>query len=290
MKIKMLAAAIAGVFMLSGCVPQTDPDEGLTQEEREIKAVAEWFSESMTDEDEFADTKEYQYYARTLGLEKEAFLSADMWEIFYNPEININREIDEKAYFLIRLDPEKLIDIYAENNSCTADEICGRLSLTKDQLYYNWGYTVSAVDYAENHEDNVAAYSNEEKEIFGAYNRENRQIVMSTHLLTVDISSKNAVTYSSVPKELSVRQRDLLHSSGKLYNDYSKYSDDEKNPALYVSGIGIRRVMPLSIPNAFAEAVDTDITVMINDSPFSYGCTDEDKVDISAFEESGASE
>lgn len=114
MKIKMLAAAIAGICMLSGCVPQTDPDEGLTEEEREIKAVAEWFSESMTDEDEFIDTKEYQYYARTPGLEKEAFLSADMWEIFYNPEININREIDEKAYFLIRLDPEKLIDIYAD--------------------------------------------------------------------------------------------------------------------------------------------------------------------------------
>lgn len=52
----------------------------------------------MNDEDEFTDTKEYQYYARTLGLEKDAFLCADMWEVFYNPYININRDIDEKSY------------------------------------------------------------------------------------------------------------------------------------------------------------------------------------------------
>ncbi len=280
MKIKLFAAVFAVMFMLTGCVQKSNPDTELSQEEKEIKAVSEWFSNSMNDEDEFTDTKEYQYYARTLGLEKDAFLSADMWEVFYNPDININRDIDEKSYYLIRLDPKKLISIYAENNDCTEYEICKMMSLTSDQLYYNWGYTASAADYADNHKDGKAAYSKLEEDIFGRDNGENRQIVMSTHFLTVDISDKNSVTYISEAKELKIRQRDMLRSTTKETYDYTAYTDDEKNPSFTVNNIGIRRVLPLSIPNAFKDAVDTEITVMLNQSPFSYGCKSEDKVII----------
>lgn len=280
MKKGLFAAVFAVMFMLTGCVQKSNSDTELSEEEKEIKAVSEWFSNSMTDEDDFTDTKEYQYYARTLGLEKDAFLSADMWEVFYNPDININRDIDEKAYYLIRLDPKKLISIYAENNGCTEDEICKMMSLTSDQLYYNWGYTVSAADYADNHKDGKAAYSRLEEDIFGRDNGENRQIVMSTHFLTVDISDKNSVTYTSEAKELKIRQRDMLRSTTKETFDYSIYTDDEKNPSFTVNNIGIRRVLPLSIPNAFKDAADTEITVMLNQSPFSYGCKSEDKVMI----------
>lgn len=272
-----LPVALASAMLMSGCLAQNNNTIELTQEEKEINAVSEWFSKSMTDEDEFADTKEYQYYARTLGLEKDAFLTADMWEIFYSPDININREIDEKAYYLIRLDPKKLIEIYAANNNCTANDLCGKLSLTADQLYYNWGYTASAIDYAENHEDGKATYSQLEEDVFGKHNGENRQIVMSTHFLVVDIEDGNAITYLSESKELKTRQRDFLRSTTKETYNYSAYTDEEKEPAFTVNGIGIRRVLPLSVPNAFPGAADSDITVMINQSPFSYGCKDEDK-------------
>lgn len=282
MRIRIFAAAIAAAVLLSGCTVRTaDTGTELTQEEKEIKEVSEWFSDSMTDEDEFADIKEYQYYARTLGLDKDSFLTADMWEIFYNPDININRGIDEKAYYPIRLDPKKLISIYAKNNGCTEDEICKKLSLTSDQLYYNWGYTASAADYADNHKDGKASYSQLEEEIFGRDNGENRQVVMSTHFLIVDISDKNSVTYTSEAKELKIRQRDMLRSTTKESFDYSAYTDEEKKPSFTVNNIGIRRVLPLSISNAFKDAADTEITVMLNQSPFSYGCKSEDKILIS---------
>lgn len=275
---KRIFLSVLAVALMTGCMAQSDPDVELTQEEKELNAVSEWFSDSMTDEEEFSDTKEYQYYARTLGLEKDAFLSVDMWEVFYSPDININRDIDEKAYYLIRLDPKKLIDIYAENNSCTANDICRKMSLTADQLYYNWGYTVSAADYADNHEDNKATYSKLESDIFGQHNGENRQVVMSTHFLVVDIADGNSVTYLSEAKELKIRQRDILRSTTKETCDYSAYTSEEKESAFSVNGIGIRRVLPLSIPNAFEGAADSDITVMVNQSPFSYGCTDADKI------------
>ena len=278
MKIKYLTAVLAAAILMTGCTVQNNADSDIPQEEQEIRAVAEWFSESMNDDDEFPDVKDYQYYARTLGLEKDAFLSADMWEVFYNDSININREIDGTAYYLIRLNPEKLIEIYAKNNNCTTDEICNKLSLTYDQLYYNFGCTASAVDYTKNHKDNKTAYSELEADIFGRDNGENRQIVLSTHILAVDIEDGNSVTYSEGTEQLTILCRDLLKSTTKLTHNYSEYTEDEKNPAFYVNGVGIRRVLPLSLPNAFKEAVDTDITVMLNLSPFSYGCIDEDKI------------
>ncbi|MCM1525196.1 MAG: hypothetical protein NC120_12150 [Ruminococcus sp.] len=72
-------------------------------------------------------------------------MSAEMWEVFYSENININRDVDEKAVYLIRLDPNKLLEIYAENNDTTVERVCGKLSLTPEQLYYNFGYTAAAV-------------------------------------------------------------------------------------------------------------------------------------------------
>ena len=36
----------------------------------------------------------------------------------------------------------------------------------------------------------------------------------------------------------------------------------------------------LALPNGWANAKDTAVTIMFNMSPFSYGCTDEDRIDI----------
>ena len=286
---KKLTAFICAAMIMSGCTVQTAEDESLSQQERELKAITEWFSESMTDEDDFPDKKEYQYYARAVGLDKDAFLSADMWEVYYNEAININRDVDEKAVYLIRLNPDSLLEIYAQNNNSTVDRICRELSITHDQLYYNWGYTSTAVNYTKNHKDNIAAYSDKEAEIFGIDNGENRQIVMSTHMLTVDTANGNTVKYSASIPELEIRQRDILHSTTKMTYNYSDYTEDEKNPAVVINSIGIRRVLPLSVPNGWTAATDTDITVMFNQSPYSYGCTDSDKINLSG-EESEVSE
>ncbi len=42
----------------------------------------------MTDIEAFPDMTDYQYYARTLGLDKDHFLDPAIWEVFYNEEIN----------------------------------------------------------------------------------------------------------------------------------------------------------------------------------------------------------
>lgn len=280
MKLKRIAAVIAAAIIgtaLTGCgVSSKNRIDDLTEEEREWQSLREWFNICLKDEEEFPDMKDYQYYARTLGLDKDAFLSWDMWEVFYNENININRDVDGKVIFLIRLDPRELLEIYAENNSCTVDEICGELSLTEDQLYYNWGYTAAAVNYSKNHRDKKSAYSGKEKRIFGDDNGENRQTVMSTHFLTVDNFDGGSVSYSGTAENLDIRREDLLHITSKNSYDYSAYTDDEKNAAFTVNGIGIRYVLPLSVPNGWTEAEDKDITVMFNVSPFSYGCTDSD--------------
>lgn len=270
-----LTAAVA----MTGCTNQkAEETVVLSQQEKEIAAVAEWFSESMTDAEDFPDIKDYQYYARAVGLDKDALLTADMWEVFYNEEININREIDGKAIYLIRLDPYKLLEVYAANNNSTVERVCESLSLTSEQLYYNWGYTAASVNYTKNHKDGKAAYSEKEQKIFGIDNGEDRQSVMSTHFLTVDIANGNTVRYSNTIPELEIKQRDNLRSTTKMTYNYAEYTEDEKNPALIVNGIGVRRVLPLTVPNGWRAAEETDITVMFNASPFSYGCTDRDKI------------
>ncbi len=202
----LLTAAVA----MTGCTKQEAKETVvLSQQEKEVAAVAEWFSESITDGEEFPDIKDYQYYARAVGLDKDAFLSADMWEVFYSDSVNINRDVDEKAIYLIRLDPYKLLEVYANNNNTTVERICDRLSLTPEQLYYNWGYTATAVNYTKNHKDGKAAYSADETAIFGIDNGEDRQTVMSTHFLTVDISNGNTVRYSNSIPELEIKQGDI---------------------------------------------------------------------------------
>lgn len=306
-KIGILAAA-AIVLTVTGCQNKAPASENVTSAlgEGEISAVEnettvvteppvpeveysdsdkmaiDWFIEDMTDGETFSDIKDYQYYARTLRLEKDYFLNPEMWEVFYNEEININKDINDKEYYLIRLDPYKLLDVYAENNNTDVDKLCDSLSVSPAQLYYNWGYNPVSVDYGSKHEKNTATYSENEQKIFGAYNSEKRNVVMSTHLLIVD-NAEGVCTYqSAMTSNLSIRRRDKLQAFTEISPLYSSYTEMEKSPAFSVNGIGIRTVIPLTLPNAWSEAVEADIgiTAMINASPYSYGCTDEDILNI----------
>ncbi|MCH5199725.1 MAG: hypothetical protein J1F60_02105 [Oscillospiraceae bacterium] len=246
------------------------------------KMAINWFIEDMTDSETFSDLNDYQYYARTLGLEKDYFLNPEMWEVFYNVEININKDIDGKEYYLIRLNPYKLLNVYAENNNTDVDKLCEKLSVSPAQLYYNWGYNPNSVDYGSKHEKNTATYSDDEQKIFGAYNGEKRNIVMSTHMLIVDNTETICTYQSTVTNSLSIRRRDKLQAFTEIAPIYSAYTEAEKSPSLSVNGIGIRAVIPLTIPNAWIEAVesDTSVTAMINVSPYAYGCTDNDIINI----------
>lgn len=270
--------------MLTGCM-STSTDDELTPQEKELKAVRSWFENDITDEDEFSDLTDYQYYSRTIGLEMNDLLSPDMWEVYYSDIINLNKEIDGTSVYLIRLNPDKLLEIWAENSHMTADEICSELGTNRDELYYNFGYSANSVGYAKNHKENKVSYSETEERIFGADNGENRQTVFSTHFLKVNISGRYGVTYVSTDEAFDIKQRDLLKSvtKPKTYN-YSDYSPQDFLPAFTVNGTGIKRIMPLSLPNGWANAADTDVTLMFNMSPFSYGCTDEDRIDIFAEE------
>ncbi|MCM1059381.1 MAG: hypothetical protein NC452_03710 [Eubacterium sp.] len=85
MRKKFLMAILLAASVLTGCTARTNEETVvLSQEEKELAAVTEWFADSMTDSEAFPDKKDYQYYARAVGLDKDAFLSADMWEIFYS--------------------------------------------------------------------------------------------------------------------------------------------------------------------------------------------------------------
>lgn len=104
-------------------------------------------------------------------------------------------------------------------------------------------------------------------------------ILLAVMLIITGCGEKKSYTAAEPTqeeKELKIRQRDMLRSTTKETYNYSEYTDDEKSPAFSVNGIGIRRVLPLSISNGFTDAADKDITVMINQSPFSYSCTDKD--------------
>lgn len=285
-RIMFIPTVTAICIMLTACGSSSAAvDVELTDEEKheaEIQAVSEWLNNELTDKEAFTDIKDYQYYARTLGLDKDAFLSPEMWEVYYNDGININREIDNSAIYLIRLNPEKLLEIYAANNTCSIEELCDSLSVTADQLYYNWGYTMSAVNYKSMHDNKNIAYSDKEISIFGRDNGENRVTVMSTHAIKLDTANGNAITYISDMKDYNTIRRDLMHKStddSKTY-DYTAYTEEERSALFSVNGIGIRAIIPLNIPNAKSDAADTDITVMVNTSPYTYGCTDDDIIDI----------
>lgn len=285
MKLKKCVGFLMGAaVMLTGCM-STSADDELTPQEKELKAVRSWFENDMTDEDEFSDLTDYQYYSRTIGLEMNDLLSPDMWEVYYSDIINLNKEIDGTSVYLIRLNPDKLLEIWAENSNMTADGICAELGTNRDELYYNFGYSANSVGYAKNHKENKVSYSETEERIFGADNGENRQTVFSTHFLKVNIAGRYGVTYTGTDENFDIKQRDLLKSitKSKTYN-YSDYSPQEYFPAFVTNGVGIKRILPLSLPNGWANAADTDVTLMFNMSPFSYGCTDEDRIDIFAEE------
>ena len=248
--------------------------------------VARFLRVYFEDPEEFTDKENYQYYSRAIGRDKDFLLNPEMWEVFYNKDIvNRNRDISGIDIYLIRLNPYKLLEVYAENNSCTVDELCKRLSASKEQLYYNWGYNPASVDYFEEHKDNEVNYSVEEQKIFGIYNDENRDVVMKTHLIVYD-HNENTVTYHrDVYETHNIYRRDILNNFSEKAKLYSEFSDAEKSPAFKVNGIGIRAVIPLSIPNAYTNAAETgigdeNVSVMINTSPFVYGCTDADKLDL----------
>ena len=95
MKYKALMVLAAVPIMLTGCMQSKEPE--LTTEELEHNALVEWFETGMANEDKFPDLPDYRYYARTIGLDKDGLIKPDMWEIFYNENININRDIDGKA-------------------------------------------------------------------------------------------------------------------------------------------------------------------------------------------------
>lgn len=296
MKLKRIICALmmaACTLSFSGCLASENenPNEIEPDDDNIISqnnaVVAEWFVDTFSDEvdsEVFTDKLEYQYYARALGLDKDYFFSADKWEVFYNAdEVNRNADVTGKHIYLIRLNPQVLLEIYAQNNNCTVLDICEQLSVTRDQLYYNWGYTASSVDYADMHNDNELTYSEKENKIFGIHNGENREIVMATHSVTVDMFDGSVCTYQSeLSEELIIKRRDKMNAFSKMSYVYSDYSENEKKAALTINGIGIRAVIPLSIPNAWCEALDADINVtpLFNVSPFSYGCTDKDKIDI----------
>lgn len=285
MKLKKCVGFLIGAaVMLTGCM-STSADDELTPQEKELKAVRSWFENDMTDEDEFSDLTDYQYYSRTIGLEMNDLLSPDMWEVYYSDLINLNKDIDGTSVYLIRLNPDKLLEIWAENSNMTADEICSELGTNRDELYYNFGYSANSVGYAKNHKENKVSYSETEERIFGADNGENRQTVFSTHFLKVNIAGRYGVTYAGTDEDFDIKQRDLLKSitKPKTYN-YSDYSPQEYSPAFVINGVGIKRILPLSLPNGWANAADADVTLMFNMFPFSYGCTDEDRIDIFAEE------
>lgn len=246
------------------------------------KMVIDWFLSGITDSEEFPDINDYRYYARTLGLDMDYFLDPQMWEVYYNEALNINKDVDEKEYYLIRLDPYKLLDVYSQRCETDRDSLCEKLSVTAPQLYYNFGYNPAAVNYGSNHEENLVAYSETEREIFGGYNGEAREKVMQTHLLVIDRAEDVCSYQSSVTDAMKIKRRDDLKAFSEEKPFYSAYTAEEKSPAFTVNGIGIRTVIPLTMPNAHsgADGADREMTVMVNVSPYSYGCTDEDIIDI----------
>lgn len=284
MKNKKLLALFALPLIFTGCMQSNEPE--LTPEELEHNALVDWFENGIGNEDKFPDLPDYRYYARTVGLDKDGLIQPEMWEIFYNEDININREIDGRAIYLIRLDPNKLMEVWAENSGLTAEEMCGKIGTTPEELYYNFGHTSNSINYAKNHKNGKVSYSDIENEIFGEDNGEDRSIVFGTHFLYINTAGKYKVTYESENDDFSVRQRDILKATSELSHNYSDYAHEEIFPGYFLDDVGIRRVLKLDIPNLWSKSVekdiDTDASLMFNMSPYSYGCTKEDIINLYA--------
>ena len=71
-----------------------------------------------------------------------------------------------------------------------------------------------------------------------------------------------------------------------MSHNYSDYTYDELHPGYFLDDVGIRRVLKLNIPNLWSKSVekdiDTDASLMFNMSPYSYGCTKEDIINLYA--------
>lgn len=281
MKNKALAALAILPLIFTGCMQNNEPE--LTPEEQEHNALVDWFENGIVNEDKFPDLPDYRYYARTVGLDKDGLIQPEMWEIFYNEDININREIDGRAIYIIRLDPNKLMEVWAENSGLSAEEMCGKIGTTPEELYYNFGHTSNSINYAKDHKNGKVSYSDIENEIFGEDNGEDRSIVFGTHFLYID-TSRYKVTYESENEDLSVRQRDILKATSEVSHNYSDYTYDELHPGYFLDNMGIQRVLKLNIPNLWSKSVekdiDTDASLMFNMSPYSYGCTKEDIIEL----------
>lgn len=284
MKNKALAALAILPLIFTGCMQSNEPE--LTPEEQEHNALVDWFENGIGNEDKFPDLPDYRYYARTVGLDKDGLIQPEMWEIFYNEDININREIDGRTIYLIRLDPNKLMEVWAENSGLTAEEMCGKIGTTPEELYYNFGHTSNSINYAKDHKNGKVSYSDIENEIFGEDNGEDRSIVFGTHFLYIDTANKYKVTYESENDSFNIRQRDILKATSEVSHNYSDYAHEEIYPGYFLENVGIRRVLKLDIPNLWSKSVekdiDTDASLMFNMSPYSYGCTKEDIINLYA--------
>ena len=271
----------------------TEKEIEVNSHEQSDLAVANWFAEYLTSEEQSSkddslikNVSDYQFYARSLGLDKDYFFNPELWEVYYNDEINLNRDITEEDIYLIRLNPYKLLDLYAERVNKTVDELCADLSVSKQTLYYNWGYDPCSVDYEKEHKANKVTYSQKEEEIFGKFNYEDRASIMRTKMLVV--SDGNVIFSDSPNDSLEIIRRDNLKTFSDEYYQYSKYSDEERKQQYSIDNIGIRAVIPIKIPNAYNDitdeyAADKEVTAMLNYSPFAYGCKSEDMIDIMSY-------
>ena len=92
------------------------------------------------------------------------------------------------------------------------------------------------------------------------------------------------MTYESENDNFTVRQRDILKATSEGSHNYSDYTYDEPHPRYFLDGVGIRRVLKLNIPNLWSKLVekdiDTDASLMFNMSPYSYGCTKDDIIEL----------
>ena len=176
------------------------------------------------------------------------------------------------------------MEIWAENNETTAEDLCRQIGTTPEELYYNFGHTSNSINYAKDHKSGKVSYSDIENEIFGEDNGEDRSIVFGTHFLYIDTSGKYKVTYESENDNFTVRQRDILKATSDVSHNYSDYTYDELHPGYFLDDVGIRRVLKLNIPNLWSKSVekdiDTDASLMFNMSPYSYGCTKDDIIEL----------
>ena len=99
-------------------VSETVVTEPIWEPSVEDKEIALWLKNYLVVPEYFLDIEDYQYYARAIGQDKDYFLNPDMWEVFYNSDINRNRDINGLDIYLVRLNPNKLLEVYAENNNC----------------------------------------------------------------------------------------------------------------------------------------------------------------------------